>query len=106
MQHRPLEPGGDSLLTVGTWQTENKKQLQVPAPGAASPIALWGPGECLHAKGPDHPHQAEGMQVWLQSRPVAGNSLTRLEEEAFKNAKASVRQQMPQMLNSSSSGPG
>lgn len=32
--------------------------------------------------------------------------LTLLEEEAFKNAKPPVRQQTPQMLHSSSSGPG
>lgn len=40
---------------VGTWETENKQQLRVPAAGAASPVALWGPGECLDTKGPEHP---------------------------------------------------
>lgn len=105
MQRWPLEPGGGQSLAVSAWETEKQQQLQVAAPGAASPIALQGPGECLHTKGPEHPHQAEGMQVWLQSWRVAGNLLTLLEQEAFKNAEASVRQQMPQMLHSSSSGP-
>jgi len=77
----------------------NKEQLQVPALGAASPMALCarqGPGASSPGRGNAGlaPELAGGLELALQ------------EEEAFKNAKALVRQQVPQMLHSSSSGPG